>query len=113
MNRTAFEVDIGTDTKYYITTTLFINCHFVQDLIFSFPSDLIRCLDCATRKYLRLAIEQKKNNVKLANLLIDAMGKYIPSNFAQKTRRLGDFEHYKAVEVCCFGAYCGVVIIKQ
>lgn len=124
MNRTAFEVSIGEprshaeanerlDTDHYINKSPFTNCSFVKDLVFSFPTDLMHCFDAGvTGKILRLLIDSKKINVTMANLLIDAMSPYIPSDFPRKMRRFDDLEHYKAVELRFFGAYCGLVIIK-
>lgn len=125
MNRTAFEVKIGElrtheearqrlDTAHYINESPFINCSFVEDLIYSFPTDLMHCLDSGSSgKTLRLIMVLKKINVTAANIMIDSMSKYIPSDFSRKLRRLDDFEHYKAVELRYFGAYCGPVILKE
>lgn len=125
MNRTSFELKSDelrtheeakerSDTNHYINESPFTNCPFVKDLVYSFPTDLMHALDSgSTGKTLRLLIETRKINVTSANLLIDAMTPYIPSDFPRKMRRLDDFEHYKAIELRYFGAYCGPVIMKQ
>lgn len=64
-------------------------------------------------KLLRLMIEMKKIDTVAANLMIDAIISYVPTDFPRKPRRLEFLEHYKASELRFFSLYSGMVILKK
>lgn len=118
--RTAFETSIAeerTDHEFrapghddhHNYTSPFLNCRYVNDLIWQFPIDAMHLVDLGVMgKLIKLWTSDPDFNKDLANEFIKQAQTYTPSEFARKIRSLDECDNFKATELRQFALYLGI-----